>query len=331
MHVKTALPAYAVLAASLAGVWACMPGRSYDGAAPPLTAAQQAVRDRLRAHVYALAEEIGERNVRRRAGLEQARDYIEAALRQAGYEPARLSFVYEDEPFDNVEAVLSGTAPSARAIVIGAHYDSAAGSPGANDNASGVAVLLEVARALRDQALPAPLRFVAFTNEEPPYFAGPGMGSAQYVHDFAEPQRRIRAMLSLETVGLYRDEPGSQQYPPLVGLLYPDRGDFIGFVGNRASRTLVRRCIGLFRAVATLPSEAAALPELVQGVDWSDQRAFWQVGIPALMVTDTAPFRDPHYHRATDTADRLDYTRMARLVSGLEHVVASLARDGTDA
>jgi hypothetical protein len=128
-------------------------------------------------------------------------------------------------------------------------------------------------------------------------------------------------MFSLETVGLYSDEPGSQHYPPLIGSLYPDRGNFIAFVGDLQARSLVRETIGSFRAAATHPSEGAALPQSVPGVTWSDHRSIAEIGVPALMVTDTAPFRDPHYHRESDTAGRLDYERMARLVAGLAHVV----------
>ena len=131
-----------------------------------------------------------------------------------------------------------------------------------------------------------------------------------------------RAMFSLETVGLYSDEPGSQHYPPLIGSLYPDRGNFIAFVGDLQPRGLVRETIGSFRAAATLPSEARA-PASVPGVTWSDHRSFAEIGLPALMVTDTAPFRDPHYHRESDTAERLDYERMARLVAGLAHAAGS--------
>jgi Zn-dependent M28 family amino/carboxypeptidase len=188
--------------------------------------------------------------------------------------------------------------------------------------------MIELARAMRDRPLPRALRFVAFANEEPPYFnTGEGRGSVEFVKGITDPARRIRAMLSLETVGFYSDEPGSQRYPPLVGWFYPDRGNFIGFIGNLDSRRLVRRTLGAFRQATPLPAESAALPAFVPGVSWSDHRSFWDAGVPAAMVTDTALFRDPHYHRATDTPERLDYDRMALLVTGLTRVVTMLASE----
>ncbi|MGH8475183.1 MAG: M28 family peptidase [Methylococcales bacterium] len=312
-----------------AGVVACsfwMPGVSYDKSPPSLTDEEQILRDRLREHVYALSEQIGERNAQHFDKLEQARTYIENRFRLAGYATSVLPFIYGGAAFHNVEAILAGKGASPRCIVVGAHYDSVEGSPGANDNASGVAALLELAHALRGRSFSSSIRFVAFANEEPPYFnTGEGMGSVEYLRGFEQAHEQIRAMLSLETIGFYSDEAGSQHYPPLVGLLYPDRGNFIAFVGNFGSRELVRTTIGRFRSVVMLPSEGAALPSWIPGVSWSDHRSFWDAGIPALMITDTAPFRYPHYHRPSDTPEHLDYVRMARLIQGLEQVLIDLA------
>lgn len=309
------------------GVPLKMPGKSYDGASPPLSAAELQLRDRLRAHVYRLSSEIGERNWPNYDALEQAGRYIEQQLRESGYHVRRRPFQFKGEIFHNVEGVLAEVEDDAPTVVIGAHYDSVEGSPGANDNASGVASVLELARVLRARQLPLPVRFVAFVNEEPPYFnTRQGMGSVEYIRSFVRPKDSIRAMLSIETVGMYSDAPGSQKYPPVIGMLYPDRGNFIGFVGDLSSRALVRRAIGSFRRVATLPSEGAVLPSAIPGISWSDHRSFSEAGIPAAMVTDTAPFRDLHYHRSTDTPERLDYDKMARLVVGLVEVVADLAQ-----
>ena len=304
-------------------VW--MPGESYRGEPPELSQQGKAVRDRLREHVVTLARDIGERNSRSDDGLERSRTYIAGQLEDAGYTVTVLPYVYRGETFHNLESA-TADARDGPSIVVGAHYDSVEGSPGANDNASGVATLIELARTLRTHSLPTPVRFVAFANEEPPYFnTGDGMGSVEYLKTFENPAQSIQAMLSLETVGFYSDEPGSQRYPAGVGFFYPDRGDFIGFVANPASGGLLRRLVRSFRTVATLPSEGAALPTAIPGIAWSDHRSFWDMGIPAVMVTDTAPFRDPAYHRASDTPERLDYERMARLVDGLAHVVTDLS------
>jgi hypothetical protein len=315
-----------VRALALAGGVVVAGGIARADTLPALTAEEIAVRDRLRAHVHALAIGIGERNSRNPGSLGRTRDYVVDRMRDSGYRPSVLPFEHGGETFHNVEVVLAGTVSDA-SLVVGAHYDSVAASPGANDNASGVAVLLELARSLRASTPSRAVRFVAFPNEEPPYFdTGDGMGSVAYVRSLADP-RSVRAMLSIETVGYYSDAAGSQRYPPAVGWFYPDRGNFVAFVGNLGSRRLVRRAADAFRASTSLPAEHAALPAFVPGVSWSDHRSFWAAGVPALMVTDTALFRDPHYHRASDTAERLDYDRMARLVTGLVGVVTALASD----
>jgi Zn-dependent M28 family amino/carboxypeptidase len=214
---------------------------------------------------------------------------------------------------------VGGTSRAAEIVVVGAHYDSVEGTRGANDNGSGVAALLAAARAFAQRSdRPArTLRFVAFANEEPPYFQGSGMGSLVYARACRARGDRVVAMVSLETIGFYTDMPDTQHYPPPLGIAYPSTGNFIGFVGNVASRALVRRAISAFRETTRFPSEGAALPEWMPGVGWSDHWSFWQAGYPAIMVTDTAPFRYPHYHDASDLPDKLSYDRMARVVDGI--------------
>ncbi len=164
-----------------------------------------------------------------------------------------------------------------------------------------------------------------FVNEEPPYFQSAQMGSWVYAKACHDRDENVVAMISLETIGYYSDAPNSQHYPFPFGLLYPSTADFIAFVGNTASRALVRETVASFRRHAQFPSEGAAVPGWITGVGWSDHWAFWQEGYPALMVTDTAPFRYPHYHDSTDTPDKLDYERFARVVDGLAGVVGDLA------
>jgi Zn-dependent M28 family amino/carboxypeptidase len=207
------------------------------------------------------------------------------------------------------------------AIVVGAHYDTVPGSPGADDNASGVAVLIELA------AMKLPVRLVAFANEEMPYFRGLEMGSWVWAKRARERGEPIRAMYSLEMLGYYRDAPGSQRYPPPLGLFYPDRADFIAFVGDLGARTLVRQSISLFRKHTKFPSEGVAAPAMIPGVTWSDHWSFRQHGFPALMITDTAFNRYPHYHLRSDTPDKLDYERMARVTLGLAAMLKELAHE----
>jgi Zn-dependent M28 family amino/carboxypeptidase len=211
-------------------------------------------------------------------------------------------------------------------VVIGAHYDSVSGSPGANDNGSGVAALLELARLFAARDVGRSVRFVAFVNEEPPFFRTGDMGSEQYARAARLKGEDIRAMLALETIGYYDDAPGSQHYPPFFSLFFPDRGNFIGMVSNFGSRALLKRAVAAFRAASNFPLESVATFGWVPGVDWSDHASFWNEGYPAIMITDTALYRYPYYHSVQDTPDKVDYARLARVTEALAAVVEALAK-----
>ena len=230
-------------------------------------------------------------------------------------------------PATNVELEIVGSAKRDEVVVIGAHYDAVDGSPGADDNASGVAALLAIARRIRDAKPARTIRLVAFINEEPPFFKTPQMGSYQYAKRAHDRGEKIVAMLSLESIGYYDPRPNSQQYPPPLSAIYPSTGDFIAFAGNLKSRALIKRCVASFRRHTDFPVESAALPEIIQEIGWSDQWSFWQFGYPAFMVTDTALFRNPHYHSGSDTPETLDYVRMARVTEGLVGVTLDLASE----
>ena len=308
------------------GVWymSGMPGESYRGTFLPLSSEEARLRDRLKQHVAALAGRIGERNVWQYERLTAAGAYIERALEESGYEVSSQAFDSQDRKLRNIEAELPGASLRDEVVLVGAHYDTVLGSPGANDNASGVAGLLEIADLFRDAAPARTLRFVAFANEEPPFFYTEEMGSRIYAVRSRQRKEDIVAMLSLETIGYYTDREGSQRYPLLFNLLYPDRGNFIGFVGNLSSRHLVREAIGTFRESTPFPSEGVAAPGWMMGVHWSDHWSFWQEGYPAIMITDTALFRYPHYHSPADTPEKLDYACLARVIRGLAQVVRRL-------
>jgi Zn-dependent M28 family amino/carboxypeptidase len=306
-----------------------MPLKSYAGALPPLTAGQIELRDRLKRGVEALAGEIGERNVFLPKKLQAAAEYIEGAFSTAGYKVIQHSYTVMGESCHNLEVEIPGTTRPQEIVIVGAHYDSVAGCPGANDNGSGVAALLALAEKFAGAQPLRTLRFVAFVNEEPPFFWTDNMGSRVYAKMLRERGDQVVAMISLETIGYYSDAQGSQQYPSPLSLVYPSTGNFIAFVGNIASRALVRDCITVFRQEAQFPSEGAALPQGLPGVGWSDHWSFWEEGYPALMLTDTAPFRYRQYHTEEDTPDKLDYERMARVVSGMEKVIESLANPGS--
>jgi Zn-dependent M28 family amino/carboxypeptidase len=309
-----------------------MPGKNVSKAGP-LSPDEVALREELRANVQKLAGEIGERNMWHYAALNAAADFIEDSFSRAGLRTRRDSYETGGQLCHNIEAEISAREQGAAVaspppiIVIGAHYDSVVGSPGANDNGTGVAAVLTLAEQFSSAKPKQTLRFVAFVNEEPPYFLSGEMGSQVYARRCKERGDKISAMISLETIGYFSDAPASQTYPsPGLGLLYPKVGNFIGFVSNVHSRALLRRVIALFRKHAKIPSEGASLPAFIPGVSWSDQWSFWQHGYPAIMVTDTAPFRYPHYHSSNDTPDKLDYDRFALVVSGVEKMIRELVK-----
>ena len=284
-----------------------------------------ATASRLRAHVETLAVAIGERNVFQPEALHAAAEYIEQQLHAQGYGVARQVYRAKRVESANLEATRSGSKWSNEIILIGAHYDSVVGSPGANDNASGVAALLEISRRFRDIRPERTVRFVAFVNEEPPFFYWRQMGSMVYARAARKRGDDIRLMMSLEMLGCYRDEPGSQRYPPLFRYFYPDRGNFVALVSNLRSRRLLRRTVSLFKSLSDVPVESLATLSIVPGVSWSDPLSFWRRGSPALMVTDTAFYRYPYYHTAWDTPDKINYDTMARVTDGLFGAISALA------
>ncbi|HWR16234.1 MAG TPA: M28 family peptidase [Terriglobales bacterium] len=303
-----------------------MPGRSYSGRLEPLDAYQGRIRDNLKTHVETLAGTIGERNLQHYDALNQAADYIRQTMESRGYSISEETYDISGKKARILYSSLEGTSTPRKTFIVGAHYDSAVGTPGANDNASGVAALLELGRILKNESPGVSIMFVFFPNEEPPYFQSEQMGSLVFARQLQRRNVAIAGMMSLETIGYYSDQEGSQRYPAPIGSMYPKTGNFIAFVGDTKSRELLQHCIEEFRLTTHFPSEGASLPGWIEGVGWSDHWSFWQIGVPAIMVTDTAAFRDPHNHKADDTPDKLDYDKMARVVLGLKRVIVKVTK-----
>ena len=295
--------------------WAtATPGRSYEGAisAPE----DSALPARLEADVRTLSER--PRSLDKATSIIASLAFLTERLEAMGHRVERQDVL---APAENLIVTIPATGSDARILVIGAHYDTVSVSPGADDNASGVAALLEIARRIADREPGAlEVQLVFYANEEPPYFKTGAMGSHVHAMSLDDPER-VAGMISLETMGYFSDAEGSQHYPFPLSLRYPSTGNFIAFVGDTSSRSFLRETIGSFRERARIPSVGGTAPSVVQGIDWSDHRAYSQRGIPAFMVTDTAPFRNPHYHRDSDTPDTLDYVRLALVVEGLWEVI----------
>jgi hypothetical protein len=303
--------------------WIVLPS---DRSSGPITPAEPEMSERLLRHVHALTK-IGPRHAGKPETLERALQVIEAGLRESGVAAMRKPYTTGNQTFANLEVTFRGKTHPDEYVAVGAHYDSVAVSPGADDNASGVAALIELARHLKREPLGRSVRLLAFANEELPLGDHtPAMGSLRYAQQAKEAGEHVTAMLSLESLGYYTDAPSSQRYPVPLSWFYPDTGNFLAFVGNLRSRALVKQALRAFRAAGALPAEGIAAPEFIRDIRRSDHSPFWDQGYLALMVTDTAPFRYPAYHTAADTPEKLDAVRLAQAVNGLRAVILELAR-----
>ncbi len=302
-----------------------MPGESYQGPIL-LTSEEITLRHRLQEHVHKLATEIGMRNTRYPKALDEAASYVDSQLRSLRLETEHQDYRTSDgHRVRNIEAVMVGR-DSKVSLVIGAHYDTV-DCPGADDNASGVASLLEIARGITDrEKIPRQsIRFVAFANEEPPYFYSDDMGSRVYANHLKASGERLLGMICLESLGYFSDDPGSQFIPPALAPYFDhNRGDFIGFFSDNASRDFLKQFVGRFREHAEVPSQGLAASSLVQGIDFSDHESFQRLGYDALMVCDTAFMRNKHYHTEEDTPDKLDWTRFTKVTEGLTKAIMDL-------
>jgi len=285
--------------------------------------------DGLKRHVYGLADQIGERNVMLPEALHAAERYIGQQWKAQGYSVNRLPYIVKGIECANLEIARCGSRYPTDSILIGAHYDTVFGSPGADDNASGVAALLELSRLFMKSEPERTIRFVAFVNEEAPFFAGRHMGSLIYAKAARRRGDRIRFMVSLEMLGCYYDTPNSQRYPALLKYIYPDRANFIAFVSNRESRSCLLCLVRAFRQHSKFPVEHLTAPVFVPGVALSDHFSFWRQGYSAIMVTDTAFYRNPWYHTAGDLPDKLNYDYFAAVVQGLYFALLDCANSAS--
>jgi Zn-dependent M28 family amino/carboxypeptidase len=277
-------------------------------------------------HVKHLSETIGSRSFSEPSKIALASDYIADILRSHGLNPVLQNFMVGKTTFSNIIITMDGQSVPEEIIVIGAHYDTVLGTPGADDNASATAMLLEIARIMAGSTPGRTLKLVFFVLEEPPNFGTTNMGSRIFARRAREKNMDIRAMISLEMVGYFSDRKGKQGFPlPLMSLFYSNTPDFIGVVGNLKSKALVKQVkIGL-KAGCSVPVENLTAPSIVPGVSLSDHASFWKEGYPAVMITDSAFYRNPNYHQSTDTTDTLNYQTMAELLKGLIHVARDLS------
>ena len=293
----------------------------------PDTAKSEHIRH-LYAHVEHISSKIGSRSVFEHNKIEATKCYIISCLEGLGFIPDLQTYTYEGREYSNVIVSIKGGARPEETVIIGAHYDTVYDTPGADDNASAVAVLLEMCRILENFSPERTLKLIFFVFEEPPLFRSEHMGSYVYAKEAKARNETITAMISLEMLGYYSDKKGGQTFPlPLMSLMYSTTPDFIAVVGNLQSRSLVEKVRNAIRESSGIPVETLSTVSFVPGVDFSDHRSFWKMGYPAVMITDTAFYRNPNYHTETDTIDTLNFDKMADLLKGLVNVAKTLCHD----
>ena len=277
--------------------------------------------------VRELSQQLLPRDQTHPQNLDRAAAYIHARLAESGGRISEQPFTISANTYRNV--ICSFGPESKERIVVGAHYDSYHEYPAADDNASGVAGLIEMARLLSQAKLPLQVNLVAYTLEEPPYFGTPHMGSVVHAQSLRKDGISVRAMLSLEMIGYFSDAGDSQNFPvSLLRAFYPSQGNFIAVVGSLGEGNLARRVKRSMIGSSSLPVYSINAPRFLPGVDFSDHLSYWKEGYPALMITDTAFYRNRNYHTANDTAEKLDYRRMAMVVAGVYAAVIDLSRGG---
>jgi len=280
--------------------------------------------NRLEKHVRMLSETFAPRNYKRHWNLEKTANYISTHFAQAGGELSEQAYEVDGRNYRNV-IVAFGPETGSR-IVVGAHYDTYEDTPGADDNASGTAGLIELAYLLGKTELKQRVELVAFTLEEPPFFRTGNMGSARHAYKMNQENAAVEAMICLEMIGCFSDEKNSQRFPsPILKLLYPDTGNFIAIIGRMADRKLAKQIKISMRSATDLPVHCMCAPEGYPGIDYSDHRNYWARGYNAVMITDTAFMRNHRYHQHSDTADTLNYDSMSKTVLAVYEAVIQLA------
>jgi len=280
---------------------------------------------RLKAHVLKLSKDFFPRNHTATKNLDECAEYILAHFKKAGADTSKQEFTVYGKRYQNVIGFFGDEA--GERIVIGAHYDARMYTPGADDNASGISGLIELAYLIGKENIDTGIELVAYTLEEPPFFGSEDMGSARHAKLLHDRKVRIKCVIALEMIGYFSSAADSQLYPiPALKIFYPNKGNFIAIVGRLSQRKIVRKIKGLMKGAADLPVYSFNAPLIVPGIDFSDHRNYWHYGYDAVMITDTAYYRNREYHEPGDTAERLNYESMAKAVIQVFEAIKGLSR-----
>jgi Zn-dependent M28 family amino/carboxypeptidase len=286
------------------------------------------IENQLRDDVSYLSENLGPRNPVHYESLLKAEDWIVERWQLQGYDVKRHTFPVEDKDCSNLEIEIPGKSQPDEIVIISAQYDTWPDSPGANNNAGGMAVLLKLSEMLREYQPDRTLRLVAFVTQEPPYDNTESMGSLRYARRSKERGENIRVMMSMDAIGIYRDEPGSQNIPFPFSLFYPDRGNFLAFIADLKSRPYVIEATRGFKKGSSFLIKAASVPSWVKGAAWSDHGSFWQQGYAGIQITDTGAFRALSHTTSEDTIEKIDFSALARITIGMYSSIVELTTDG---
>jgi hypothetical protein len=280
---------------------------------------------RLKAHVIKLSKDYFPRSHANRKNLDRCAEYILTHFKKAGADTSIQEFTVFRKKYKNVIGFFGDKA--SRRIVIGAHYDARMTTPGADDNASGISGLIELAYLIGKEKIDTGVELVAYALEEPPFFGTENMGSAHHAKLLHDRKVKVKCMIALEMIGYFSSAADSQLYPmPALKIFYPNKGNFIAIVGRLGQRKIVRKIKGLMKGATDLAVSSINAPTIVPGIDFSDHSNYWKYGYDAVMVTDTAFYRNQAYHEPGDTAERLNYESMGKAVIQVFEAIKGLAR-----
>lgn len=249
--------------------------------------------------------------------LRQCEEWVKQRWESQGYVVKKHTFSIKRKEYSNLEIEIRGRKLPSEIIIISAQYDTLPDSPGANNNGSGMAILFQLSQLLRKHTPDRTLRLLNFVNEEDPFFGTEMMGSYQYAKRSHQLREDIKVMLSMDALGIYKDEPGSQRLPFPFSMFYPNRGNFLAFIGDFSSRKYMIETTRGFKKGSSFPIEAGVVPKWAKGAAWSDHSSFWKFGYPGIMVTDTGGFRSPSHTTKEDTMEKLNFEAMSRIVVGM--------------
>lgn len=284
------------------------------------------IRKELESDISYMSGTLGPRNAFSYERLQKCAGWIKKRWESQGYVVKSQTFSIQGRDYENLEIEIKGQKTPAEIVVVSAQYDTLPDSPGANNNASGVAVLLQLSNLLKNYSPDRTLRFVNFVNEEDPFFGTEWMGSLKYAENAYRRHENIKIMLSLDSIGIYKDEPGSQTLPFPFSFFYPERGNFLAFIGDFGSRTYMIQATKGFKKGSSFPIKAGVVPKWTKGAAWSDHSSFWKFGYPGMQITDTGAFRSPYHTTAEDTMEKIDIGALSRIVMGMYGCIVELTR-----